>query len=72
MNKCKVLRKEENGEGLVIEEIKLYQGIVKFAKHVYDKYGTLAKIYKDLNKIIQRFYEDKVMGKITEGWGENK
>ena len=45
MNKDEVLRKSENGEGLTVEEIKLYQSIVKPVKHVYGKYGTLAKIY---------------------------
>ena len=45
MNKDEVLRKAENGEGLTVEEIKLYQSIVKPVKHVYGKYGTLAKIY---------------------------
>ena len=29
MNKDEVLRKAENGEGLTVEEIKLYQSIVK-------------------------------------------
>ena len=45
MNKDEVLRKVDNGEGLTVEEIKLYQSIVKPVKHVYGKYGTLAKIY---------------------------
>ena len=45
MNKEEVLRKAELGEGLTVEEVKLYQSIVKPVKHVYGKYGTLAKKY---------------------------
>ena len=45
MNKDEVLRKAEAGEGLTVEEVKLYQSIVKPVKHVYGKYGTLAKKY---------------------------
>ena len=51
MNKDEVLRKAENGEGLTVEEIKLYQSIVKPVKHVYGKYGTLAKIYLEENNV---------------------
>lgn len=45
MNKDEVLRKAEAGEGLMVEEVKLYQSVVKPVKHVYGKYGTLAKKY---------------------------
>ena len=45
MNKDEVLRKADAGEGLMVEEVKLYQSIVKPVKHVYGKYGTLAKKY---------------------------
>ena len=45
MNREEILRKVEAGEGLTVEEIKLYQEIVKPEKHVYGKYGTLAKRY---------------------------
>ena len=45
MNKDEVLRKAEAGEALTVEEVKLYQSIVKPVKHVYGKYGTLAKKY---------------------------
>ena len=51
MNKDEVLRKAENGEGLTVEEIKLYQSIVKPVKHVYGKYGTLAKIYLEEHNV---------------------
>ena len=40
-----VIRKVERGEGLTVEEIKIYQEAVKPTKHVYGKYGTLKKIY---------------------------
>lgn len=36
-----VVLKAECGEGLTIEEIKLYQESVKSVQHVYGKYGTL-------------------------------
>ena len=45
MNKAKVMRKVEAGEGLTVAEIKVYQKEVKPQKHVYGKYGTLAKQY---------------------------
>ena len=45
MNKVKVVRKAEAGEGLTVAEIKVYQKEVKPQKHVYGKYGTLAKQY---------------------------
>ena len=45
MNRAKVMRKAEAGEGLTGAEIKVYQKAVKPEKHVYGKYGTLAKQY---------------------------
>ena len=51
MNKDEILRKAENGEGLTVEEIKLYQSIVKPVKHVYGKYGNLAKIYLEEHNV---------------------
>ena len=45
MNKAKVMRKAEAGEGLTVAEIKVYQKAVKPEKQVYGKYGTLAKLY---------------------------
>ena len=45
MNKAKVMRKAEAGEGLTVAEIKVYQKAVKPERHVYGKYGTLAKLY---------------------------
>ena len=51
MNKAKVMRKAEAGEGLTVAEIKVYQKAVKPEKHVYGKYGTLAKQYLEDNGI---------------------
>lgn len=45
MNAQKVIEKANRGEGLTVEEIKIYQANVKPEKHVYGKYGTLAKQY---------------------------
>ncbi len=45
MNVEEIIRKAELGEGLTVEEIKIYQQAVKPKKHVYGKYGTLAKQY---------------------------
>ena len=40
-----IIKKADLGEGLTVEEIKIYQQAVKPKKHVYGKYGTLAKQY---------------------------
>lgn len=40
-----VIMKAERGEGLTVEEIKIYQKAVKPVQHVYEKYGTLKKQY---------------------------
>ena len=45
MNKAKVVQKAEEGKGLTVAEIKVYQKAVKPERHVYGKYGTLAKQY---------------------------
>lgn len=45
MNVEAVIKKAESGEGLTVKEIKVYQKAVKPVKHVYGKYGTLAKRY---------------------------
>ena len=51
MNKDEVLRKAEAGMGLTVEEIQVYQRLVKPVKHVYGKYGTLAKKYLEEHNI---------------------
>lgn len=43
--KEQVIMKAERGEGLTVEEIKIYHETVKPEKHVYGKYGTLKKKY---------------------------
>lgn len=43
MNEQEIMRKAEAGMGLTVEEIQAYQRLVKPTKHVYGKYGTLAK-----------------------------
>ena len=45
MNVEAVIKKAESDEGLTGKEIKVYQKVVKPVKHVYGKYGTLAKRY---------------------------
>lgn len=45
MNAKEVIAKAERGEGLTVEEIKVYQANVKPIKHVYGKYGTLKRQY---------------------------
>ena len=45
MNVEEIIRKAERNEGLTVEEVKIYQQAVKPKKHVYGKYGTLAKQY---------------------------
>ena len=45
MNVEEIIRKANANEGLTVEEIKIYEKAVKPKKHVYGKYGTLAKQY---------------------------
>lgn len=45
MNVEAVIKKAESDEGLTVKEIKVYQKAVKPVKHIYGKYGTLAKRY---------------------------
>lgn len=45
MNVEEIIKKAEANEGLTVEGIKIYQQAVKPKKHVYGKYGTLAKQY---------------------------
>ena len=45
MNVEEIIKKAEANKGLTVEEIKIYQQAVKPKKHVYGKYGTLAKQY---------------------------
>lgn len=45
MNVEEIIKKAERNEGLTVEEVKIYQQAVKPIKHVYGKYGMLAKQY---------------------------
>ena len=45
MKATEVIRKANSGEGLTVEEIKIYNANVRPQKHAYGKYGTLAKQY---------------------------
>ena len=45
MNVEEIIKKADLGEGLTVEEVKIYHQAVKPKKHVYGKYGTLAKQY---------------------------
>ncbi len=51
MNKAEILRKAESGEGLTVEEIKVYRQLVKPNTHIYGKYGTLAKKYLEEHNV---------------------
>lgn len=45
MNAQEIIAKADRGEGLTEEEIRVYCEAVKPVKHIYGKYGTLAKKY---------------------------
>ena len=51
MKVSEVMRKAELGEGLTVEEIKIYQANVRPVKHVYRKYGNLAKEYLEKHNV---------------------
>lgn len=40
-----IIEKANRGEGLTVEEVKIYNDSVKPIKHVYGKYGNLVKRY---------------------------
>lgn len=40
-----VVLKAERGEGLTVEEVKIYQTAIKPVQHFYGKYGTLKRKY---------------------------
>lgn len=51
MNIAELLRKAESDEGMTVEEITAYRKVVKPQKHVYGKYGNLAKIYLEEHNV---------------------
>ncbi len=46
-----VLKKVENDEVLTYEEVLIYEREAKLVKHVYGKYGNLARIYLEEHNI---------------------
>lgn len=51
MDREEIIKKAEAGEDLTVEEVKIYQEAVKPKKHVYGKYGTLAKEYLEKHNV---------------------
>ena len=51
LSDMELIAKADSGEGLTVEEIKRYQKLVPPQKHVYGKYGTLAKIYLEEHNV---------------------
>ena len=51
MTDRELIAKADRGEGLTVEEIMRYQKLVPPQKHVYGKYGTLAKIYLEEHNV---------------------
>ena len=51
MKQNQVINKAQQGEELTVEEIKVYQEVVKPVKQVYGKYGTLKKKFLEKNGI---------------------
>ena len=50
MNAQEIIAKADRGEGLTEEEIKIYRAAVKPQKHLYGKYGSLAKKQHNVGK----------------------
>ena len=51
MTDLELIEKAKQDDGLTVEEVKRYQTIVPLQKHVYGKYGTLAKKYLEEHNI---------------------
>ena len=51
MNAQEIIAKADRGEGLTVEEIKVYRQAVKPVKHTYGKYGTLTRQYLEERNI---------------------
>ena len=51
MNAQEIIAKADRGEGLTEEEIKVYRAAVKPQKHLYGKYGSLAKKYLEEHNV---------------------
>lgn len=51
MNAQQIVEKANRGESLTVEEVKIYQQVVKPQKQVYGKYGTLALKYMEEHNV---------------------
>ena len=51
MDNEEIMRKAEAGEALTVEEVQVYESLVKPVKHLYGKYGTLAKKYLEEHNV---------------------
>lgn len=51
MNAQEIIAKADRGEGLTEQEIKVYRAAVKPQKHLYGKYGSLAKKYLEEHNV---------------------
>ena len=51
MNVNQIIAKADRGEGLTVEEIKVYRKAVPAHHHVYGKYGTLALKYLEEHNV---------------------
>ena len=51
MNVKEIIAKADRGEGLTVEEIKVYRKAVPAHHHVYGKYGTLALKYLEEHNV---------------------
>lgn len=51
MNKTELLKKAESGQGMTVKEVIAYKKIVQPTKHVYGKYGNLAKRYLEEHNV---------------------
>ena len=67
MNEQEIMRKAEAGEGLTVEEVQVYQRLVKPIKHVYGKYGTLAKKYLE-EQNVGKYWSIVDLPEYLHGW----
>ena len=51
MDNEEIMRKADAGEALTVEEVQVYESLVKPVKHLYGKYGTLAKKYLEEHNV---------------------
>ena len=61
MNVKEIIAKADRGEGLTVEEIKVYRKAVPAHHHVYGKYGTLALKYLEEHKISYKVISKEII-----------